>query len=325
MWVDLNAHFTQLILKVGFMAVLGHTNYGVAKIAMVGIVFDLASVADLVHRRLHPRRRRPRPKPEEIVKDFTSIEVETEESNAIDEDAFQAHCAAEIAAGRMQAPHSPRRAEGLEMEKKSIVQRICDWCRREEDILADKLSDHSSFDDIAAGEDIGEPLLKPKRHSFARRLLSFVTEEVSDELAEHNIGRKQTGPTWGDLDDEGGGGEALADDEGAGEEKGAEPDDVVVVPGSGALSEDDAGFNEALLAAKVRAAAPTSQNAGLDEDDALVNEALLAAKVRAAGAPSPKPAWQVDAVEIYRRHFSAMRPTWLGRAARNQVFVPTRS
>merc|ERR1711965_887430 len=89
----------------------------------------------------------------------------------------------------MHAPHSPRRAEGLEMEKKSIVQRICDWCRREEDILADKLSDHSSFDDIAAGEDIAEPLLKPKRHSFARRLLSFVTEEVSDELAEHNIGR----------------------------------------------------------------------------------------------------------------------------------------
>ena len=75
---------------------------------------------------------------------------------------------------------------------------------------------------------------------------------------------------------------ALADDEGAGEEKGAEPDDVVVVPGSGALDADDAGFNEALLAAKVRAAAPTSQNAGLDEDDALVNEALLAAKVRAA-------------------------------------------
>ena len=136
MWVDLNAHLTQLILKVGFMAVLGHTNYGVAKIAMVGIVFDLASVADLVHRRLHPRRRRPRPKPEEIVKDFTSIEVETEESNAIDEDAFQAHCAAEIAAGRMHAPHSPRRAEGLEMEKKSIIQKMCDWCRREEDILS---------------------------------------------------------------------------------------------------------------------------------------------------------------------------------------------
>ena len=82
---------------------------------------------------------------------------------------------------------------------------MCDWCRREEDILADKLSDHSSFDDIAAGEDIGEPLLKPKRHSFARRLLSFVTEETSDVLAEQNIGRKQTGPTWSDLDDEGAG------------------------------------------------------------------------------------------------------------------------
>merc|ERR1719375_1569330 len=301
MWVDLNAHLTQLILKVGFMAVLGHTNYGVAKIAMVGIVFDLASVADLVHRRLHPRRRRPRPKQEEVVKDFTSIEVETEESNAIDEDAFQAHCAAEIAAGRMHAPHSPRRDEGVELEKKSIVQRICDWCRREEDILADKLSDHSSFDDIAAGEDIGEPLLKPKRHSFARRLLSFVTEETSDVLAEQNIGRKQTGPTWGDLDDEGGGGEeAGAAEEKTGEEK-DEPDDVVVVPGSGALDADDAGFNEALLAAKVRAAgapgapparpawqvdatsdAPPTSSMALDEDDAGFNEAMLAAKVRAA-------------------------------------------
>ena len=84
----------------------------------------------------------------------------------------------------------------------------------------------------------------------------------------------------------GGGEEAGAAEEKTGEEK-DEPDDVVVVPGSGALDADDAGFNEALLAAKVRAAAPTAQNAGagLDEDDALVNEALLAAKVRAAGAP----------------------------------------
>ena len=283
MWVDLNAHLTQLILKVGFMAVLGHT-ITAAKIAMVGIVFDLASVADLVHRRLHPRRRRPRPKPE-FVKDFTSIEVETEVERH--RRGRGQRCAAEIAAGHY-APHSPQRAEGLEMEKEYIVQRIRAGAAQE-DILADKLGPFELRHRGGRGH----------QRAPAQAEAPLVRAALTIFCDRRNVGRAgragMGGSRRADLGRprrRGGGGEALADDEGTGEEKGAEPDDVVVVPGSGALSEDDAGFNEALLAAKV---GPPRRHLKCRSRRGrrLVNEALLAAKVRGWRA-SPKPAWQVD-------------------------------